>query len=161
VKTILSAIALLALAPAPAPQRIQHAAASIEINGVALRLGTSKNEVEQKYGPSEILKSSEDGWLIGQVQSLVHFTNGKLTFAERNWPNQDNDIGEQLFGVINSLNAEGFNNCKVFTDVKTDPAATLHRVWIDCGDKTILVVRYLGTSGKIFNTVDEHLGHLN
>ena len=158
-KAIIFAVASLAFAFTLTAQNSQHIA-SIEINGVRLRLGMAKNEVEQRFEPSQIVKSSEDGWLIGDGMELIHFTNGYLTFAEHDWPNQSNDLGEQLFGAINSLNSEGFENCKVYADVKTDPAATLHRVWLDCGDKSVLMVPYIGASGKIYNTVEEHLGHL-
>lgn len=158
-KVILFGVALTIAASLGPSQKTDHAA-SIEINGVSLRLGMTKSEVEQKFQGSQIVKSSQDGWLIGNPGSLLHFTVGRLTFAERNWPNQSNDIGEQLFGAVNSINSEGFYNCRVYTDVKTDPAATLHRVWIDCGDKSVLVARYVGASGKVYNTVDEHLGHL-
>jgi hypothetical protein len=68
---------------------------------------------------------------------------------------------EALFGAVTSLNDEGFSACKVTADTKTDPTMTLHRVWIACGEKTILIVRSTFVGGKPYNTVDEHLGAMN
>jgi hypothetical protein len=92
----------------------------------------------------------------GKVE-LLAFTNGRLSYASRNWPTYDNDIAEALFGAVNSLNQDAHSACTVIADVKTDPDMTVHRVWIACGEKSILVARAV-INGKSYNTVDEQLG---
>lgn len=137
--------------------------AALEVSGVKLHLGMTKGEVAEKLSGNEISKYNEDNWMIAAPNNLgptLQFTNGRLTHAERNWVTYDNDITEALFGVVHSLNEEGFATCVVTANTKATPDATSHGVWIVCGEKSILVVRRT-FGGKSYNTVDEHLGTMH
>jgi hypothetical protein len=128
----------------------------IEIAGTTLHLGMTKAEVAEKLAGAEITKDKEDFWTIG-IASSLQFTNGRLSYARRNWPNYSNDIFEAFYGAVNHINDEGYSACRVTADSKLAPGETWQRVWIVCGDKTILIVRY-SAGGKSFNMVDEMLG---
>jgi len=140
----------------------EMARAVIEVGGAELRLGMTKGEVTDKLAGNAITKAKDDDWIVapsGQSGPFLQFTNGRLSFASRNWATYDNDIAEALFGAVTSLNQQGFSACTVTTDIKADPTMTLHRIWITCGEKTLLVARAsFSDSGKSYNTVDEHLG---
>jgi hypothetical protein len=69
----------------------------------------------------------------------------------------DNDIVEAFFGAATSLNQEGFSACVLESGTKSSPDMTAHNVWINCGEKSILVTRHL-MNGKAYNFVYEQLG---
>jgi hypothetical protein len=118
--------------------------ADMEVAGAKLHLGMTKAEVTERLAGSQFRKINENFWVMGPEDHdgpSLQFTNGHLTFVSRNWVTYDNDIMEALFGAVTSLNDEGFSACKVTADTKTDPTMTLHRVWIECGEKTILIIR--------------------
>jgi hypothetical protein len=130
----------------------------IEIFGAKLRLGMTKAEVEEKLSGADIVKPRENAWLVttGGVSSL-QFENGRLSFADRTWHSKDNDIVDALFNAVMYFNNDGHSLCSVSADTVPDPQESYERVWIRCGNKSILVVK--GTiQGKTFEEVDEHLG---
>lgn len=136
--------------------------AKIEVAGVNLRLGMTKAEVAEKLVGVEMSKLSDDMWHVGSLKEpapTLQFTNGFLSYADRGWGTYDNDIGEALFGVVSSLNAEGYSHCTVTADTKSDPLMSVKRTWILCGEKSILVMKSL-IDGKSFNSVEERLGEM-
>jgi hypothetical protein len=141
----------------------QWGSASMDVGKTKLRLGMTKAEVSERLAGVAFRRDTDDFWIIGtgnNASPSLQFTNGRLNFVTRNWETTDNDIVVALFGVITSLNGEGFSVCKVSADMKADPTMTAQRVWIACGEKTILVHRAT-IGGKIYNTVDEQLGAIN
>lgn len=137
--------------------------ASLEVAGAQLRLGMTKSEVVGKLAGSQITRLNEDNWIVapnGALGPTLQFTNGQLNFADRYWPSQDNDIAEALFGAVSILNSEGFSSCNVTSYTKTTPDATSQGVWIECGQKSVLLQR-LTFGGKSYNTVYEQLGGMH
>jgi hypothetical protein len=153
--TLLSSVLYAQRSSAP-----QLSKAAIDVHGTKLRLGMSKGEVTDKLTGNEITKDDEDNWNIassGNLGPTLQFTDGRLSYADRYWTTYDNDIAEALFGAVNSLNQEGFSACTVTADTKTEPDTTAHRVWIRCGEKSILLVRD-SIGEKSHNMVYEQLG---
>lgn len=139
---------------------MQQSKDSIEIAGSKLRLGMTKSEVEGKLSGAQIDRE-DDRWTVmaGEEWSLVHFENGRLIFAERTWHGKDNDIVDALFGAVSYFNNEGRKACSVYADTVPNPMASFERVWITCGQKSILIVRST-VNGKTGDEVSEHLGML-
>jgi hypothetical protein len=164
-KMLLIAVALAALILFLFSRQLNSQQASkayIEIGGTKLRLGMTKADVAEKLAGVVITKDKEDFWLIGAEKSIsqsLQFTNGRLSYASRYWPTFDNDILEAFYGAVTYLNNEGYSTCKVNADSKLEPNEKLQRVWIRCGEKTILVAR-ASLDGKTYNTVDEMLGSI-
>jgi hypothetical protein len=155
----LAALSLLTFVPQPKAQEASKA--EIEIGGARLRLGMTKADVTEKLAGVPIYKDREDFWLIGEksISQCLQFTNGRLSYASRNWPTFDNDVLEAFYGAVAHLNNEGHSSCKVNADSKLEPDEKYQRVLIRCGEKTILVSR-ASLSGKSYNTVDEMLGSI-
>lgn len=155
-------LTLTALSSILCAQQARLSKAAIDVRGTKLRLGMTKAEVTDKLSGNAITKSHEDEWIVAASSELgpfLQFTNGRLSYADRYWVTSDNDIAEALFGVVNSLNQEGFSACTVTAHTKTDPDTMLHQVWIMCGEKSILLVRS-SFGGKSYNTVSEQLGSM-
>jgi hypothetical protein len=141
----------------------QLSRAAIEVGGTKLRLGMSKAQVAEKLVGNEITKLDEDTWILGSVEKSLgpemQFTNGALSFANREWTTSSNDVGEALFGVVSSLNAEGYSQCSVTADTRNSPSLNAQRVFISCKEKTIAVVRR-SFSGHSGTSVYEQLGSM-
>jgi hypothetical protein len=136
--------------------------ATIEVGGVVLRLGMTKAQVAEKLVGNEISKMHEDEWMLGSLEKknigpTLQFTKGVLSYADREWVNSDNDIGEALFGAISSLNEEGFSACDVTASTKNSPSLAAERVFVTCGAKTVAVVRR-SFGGHAYTSVYEQLG---
>jgi hypothetical protein len=142
----------------------QRSKAVLEVAGANLRLGMTKAQVAEKLAGHEIAKLHEDEWMVGSLEKkelgpTLQFTNGVLSFADRYWTTYDNDVAEALFGAVSSLNSEGLLNCVVTADTAASPSLTAQRVWIKCGEKSILLVRR-SFGGKSYNSVYERLGNM-
>ena len=137
------------------------------VGGASLRLGMTKAQVAEKLVGHEITKINDAVWMLGTAEEMQHrelpelqFTNGLLTYADRQWTTANNDAAEALFGVVTSLNNEGLSRCAVTADThaETDLDLNAQRVWIVCGEKTLLVARET-IAEKSFSSVSERLGH--
>jgi hypothetical protein len=157
----LSLFATLALTVHPQDHApAQSGRATIEVGSTKLRLGMTKAQVEEKLSGHDITKIQPNEWMVSSEKELgptLQFSNGQLTFADRYWTTSDNDIGEAFFGAATTLNQEGFSACTLESGTKVSPDMTAHNVWINCGEKSILVTRHL-MGGKSYNMVYEQLG---
>ena len=135
----------------------------IEVAGATLRLGMTKGQVAEKLTGHDISKLNEDEWMINSEKHsgpLVQFHNGVLTYADRIWTVGDDDVTQALFGAVSAFNDEGLSLCKVAADTSPVPGMNAQRVWIKCGEKSILLIRrFIG--GHSFDEVDEQLGVLD
>lgn len=159
---ILCCLAVLSILSSLVYAQRRLSRSAIDVKGVKLRLGMSKSEVSEKLVGNEITKTDEDDWMVaasGELGPSLEFTDGRLSFADRYWVTYDNDISEALYGAVTSLNQEGLPACTVNTDIKTDPDSSLHRLWILCGEKSIVMVHNM-THARTFNTVHEQLGRM-
>jgi|SRR5215469_392424 len=138
--------------------------AALEVDGTMLHLGMTKAQVAEKLARArKITKLDEDDWFLGSIDEgqspgpTLQFTRGLLSYVDREWPTHNNDIAESLFGVVTSLNDEGFSRCVVTTDTQALPLVTKQQVWINCGEKGVVILRsHMGE--KFYNSVYEMLG---
>ena len=161
---LLTLIALSSIVYAQQQTTRQLSKAAIEVAGTKLRLGMTKAQVAEKLAGHEITKVQEDEWMVASLEKkqlgpTLQFTHGSLSYADRYWTTYDNDIVEALFGAVSTLNREGFSKCTVTADDSVSPDLTAHRVWISCGEKTVLVLRD-SIDGKSHNMVYERLGSM-
>lgn len=113
--------------------------ATIEIDGMKLRLGMTKGEVAEKLAGSDLHKLNADNWAIGKISPYIQFTAGRLTYVDRTWSKTE-ELAEPLYGVVSAFKEQGYTNCKISADTKVTPDDTSQRTWIDCGPKRILVI---------------------
>ena len=82
--------------------------------------------MSEKLIGHEITKVNEDGWMVGSLEKgqlgpSLQFTNGLLSYADREWSISDKDTAEALFGSVSSLNSEGFLECRISALTPTLP----------------------------------------
>lgn len=147
----------------------QVSKASIEIGGVTLHLGMTKADVAELFVGTQITKVSEELWTIGD-SGTVRFKNQKLIFADRSWMGDGVDQVDALFGVIASLNRDGYSACRVLSETMSVPitdadtgrllpeaSTSGKRLWIKCGEKSVLILK-LQTGDHLHEDVSERLG---
>jgi hypothetical protein len=159
---MLLALLSLALTSTGHAQKVPLSRSAIEVAGVRLRLGMAKAQVAEKLAGVVLTKVNDDEWMIGSFEKgnigpSIQFHNGVLSYAERFWTTADNDVADALFGVVTTLNDEGFSNCTVTADTHTSPDINAQRVWIACGEKSVLIIKRL-IGGHSYNSVYEQLG---
>jgi hypothetical protein len=165
-RTTLIVLAAAALAtPHAQSQASLHSSTEIEVATHRLHLGMTKAQVTEKLAGTEITKIREDEWMVGSLEKkelgpTLQFTKGILSYAERFWTLSDDDIVEQLFGVVHSLNNEGFSQCSVTADTSDSPDIRAKRVWMLCGEKSVLVIRRTIVGGHSYDAVYERLGRM-
>jgi hypothetical protein len=130
---------------------------SIEIAGVKLHLGMTKADVAERLVGNDITKISEKEWMVGTIGS-VNFKDEKLISVDRSWSSHGVDSIDAVFGAVSVLNREGYSSCKVYADTLNRPGWKAEIVWIDCGQKTVLIFK--GEVGGVpLQDVKERLGH--
>jgi len=139
--------------------------ADVDVGGHKLHLGMTKAQVTEKLAGIEITKIHDDEWMVASLEKkqlgpTLQFTNGVLSFAERYWTVSANDTVEDLFGAVSSLNSDGFSQCNVTADTNDSPDIKAKRVWIMCGEKSVLVIRRTIVGGHSHDAVYERLGRM-
>ena len=152
------------------PSRQAGKVASIEIAGVKLHLGMTKADVAERFVGIQISKVTEELWAIDKGgNSQLKFKNGRLVSANHSWINTGDDQMDALFAVVSLLNREGYSACKISTDTKVVPttdadtgriisAPSAERVWIDCGQKSVLIIKITFNGRRTAADVVEQLG---
>jgi hypothetical protein len=133
----LLAVASLILAQKKGPPLSKE---SLEVAGAKLRLGMAKADVAERIASFQVLKVGEDEWMI-EKSGTVHFRNGKLCLIDRSWLNGQTDPIDAFYGAVSSLNREGYSSCTISADTRTSPDSSFNRVWLDCGQKSVLVIK--------------------
>jgi|SRR6267154_336933 len=167
----LALIGLSSILQAQRKTSTQVSKPSIEIEGVKLHLGMTKGDVAERYVGTSVKKMTEDRWTIGKW-GMVGFKSGKLVFAEHSWNNVGDDQFDAIFGVVSSMNRQGYISCKVLADNKSVPvtdastgrtlaalSGNFERVWIACGAKTVVIVKSK-VGDRLNEDVSEQLGDL-
>ena len=132
----------------------------IEISGQRLHLGMTKAQVSEKLAGKTVQIMKDDLWTIGvnfPPEAEIQFTNGKLTYAEREWPSASNDLFESLYGAISTLNEQGFKGCVVTSYASNDPGLILKNIWVDCAGKSVSINR-VTLRGNTYTFIQESLG---
>jgi hypothetical protein len=130
----------------------------LDVLGARLRLGMPEADVAEKVVGAEVVQKTDDQWFF-KDGTTIQFKNGMLNFADREWVSGNNTPVDALFGLVNSLNSEGYTQCSVSADTVSDPVGITQRVWLHCGNKSVLVLKSR-FGDKSFEDVYEQLGSL-
>jgi hypothetical protein len=136
----------------------------LDVLGTRLRLGMTKADVAEKLVGVQAIHKDEDEWFFDGA--TIQFKNERVSFADRQWvsvpaggTSQGNTPVDALFGLVNSLNMEGYTACAVSADTISSPSLTTQRVWLHCGNKSALILKNR-IGDKLFEDVYEQLGSL-
>jgi hypothetical protein len=142
---------------------------SLELGSVTVWLGMDKSVAKQQIEAAEMVFDSSAS--NGQVHAVdtqgkhlftLLFENGKLVYADRNWLRDDGSNAlPSVMDALASLVDQGATNCKIVHAPISTPDSKLNRVFIDCGERGILLTYGSGTFAGLTltdNAVHERIG---
>ena len=155
-------VALLAASPTPAQLSQAPVKAPTIFIGMELRLGMPKDVVISTLAATYKtlkLQGTGDDWFVQEKDDppttigLLGFTDGRLTYAVRNWTQGYEDtfqFGQALHGAMAAIQREGHNSCLFDVSNNRSPTADMRDVRLSCGPKRIEVstVEVLNGTGK-------------
>jgi hypothetical protein len=136
---------------------------SLDLGPVTVRLGMPKREVLQKFSDAgykvlDIDSKDENGPLVDGKRLFVtnktpfpiqeswqnsydiSFTAGRLSYAERSWFNEK-DLLSSVIEAVGSLTGQGSRSCSVTYSPISHPGSSARRVFIECGKRSVLLLR--------------------
>jgi hypothetical protein len=122
-----------------------------------------KSDALQALDDAGVTKVADAGGLYvivgGGATGTMSFTNGKLSYADREWVADDKNYVDAMLGALQALSSHGAANCHIQDAPITGPDRKANRVFIDCGDRGVLLMRgSFQTLGNI-TSVTERIGH--
>jgi hypothetical protein len=140
---------------------------SLELGTVTVWLGMDKAAVKQQVEASGMIfgqSNSTDVTVVDTHNSRIftlQFDHDKLTFADHDWLRDESKALPSVMDALAALIDHGATNCTITHDPMTSPDAKVNRVFINCGQRGILLT-YGSTSlvGKSYtdNSISERIG---
>jgi hypothetical protein len=135
---------------------------SMSIGSVTIWLGMPKAEALLAFESAGLTTAGDAGGLYAVVGSgatgSAFFTNGKLTYADREWLSKDHNDVDAILGAFEALSSHSAASCKIQHTPMSEPDQKANRIFVDCGERGILIMSgsYQGTSVR---SVTERIGH--
>ncbi len=154
--------ALTLLASVAFAQQGTHVA--LELGSATVWLGMDKTAAQKAIEAAgiEFPEPDSDGSVIAvdtrakRIYSLQFFRN-KLVYADRNWDRRDGDRLPSVIEALTSLVDQGATNCKLEHAPITKPDMKMDRVFIECGERSVLLVTG-GSKDISADSITERIG---
>lgn len=140
---------------------------SLQLGTVTVWLGEDKATAKQQIEAGGMLfnslpSSGQVGVADANNAYTLRFDNGKLVYADRTWlPDDGSKALPSVMDALTSLIDQGANNCRIEHLPITSPDTKLNRVFIECGQRGILLTYGSVTlAGKTYsaNEIYETIG---
>ncbi|MEW6325225.1 MAG: hypothetical protein AB1515_07540 [Nitrospirota bacterium] len=140
--------------------------AKLWIDGVNVKLGMPRDQVEKLFSVNHVLKQAgnSESWVIAKkgseinannVIGMVTFKDGKLEGASQNWgrfiSKDAMDLSKNLLAVLNSIQESGENIVPVKTNTNRSPEITENSIELTYKSKKVTV--FIGEGRNIEGTV--------
>lgn len=154
----------------------------LDLGPVTVWLGMSKSDVVKKFSAAgyDIKEMDSDGVSVPDGKRLtvmnkspfptkeawqnvyfLSFAGGHLSYAERSWFDEKDPLSS-VIEAVGSLTARGSSSCTVSYSPNSSPGASVSRVFIECGKRSLLLVRgeyeMEGSKNPLFE-VSEFIGN--
>ncbi len=131
----------------------------LSISGAEVWLGMSQSEAlsaMRRAGLTPVALPGSDSFLV--QAGTVQFSGARLSYADRTWSGKETTVFEDVIGALATLAPHNAVNCSVQHAPIAQPEGRVDRVFIRCGERTVLV-----SSGKLngitANQVIERIGN--
>ena len=125
---------------------------SIDLGSVKVWLGMSQTDALLQF-QSAGYKMLGDGttarkdFQYGDHVYTVWFRNGKVVCAERDWYTSDKDEMDAVLGALGAIASHGAGSCSITHDTINEPDNSAERILIDCGQRSVLLMKSKTDSG--------------
>ncbi|MDR3674437.1 MAG: hypothetical protein P4N24_03030 [Acidobacteriota bacterium] len=140
---------------------------SLELGTVTVWLGMEKAAVKQQVEARGMNfdESSPNNVIVADIQAkrvfTLQFVHDKLVYADRNWLHDESMALPSVMDALAALIDQGATNCTIAHAPMTSPDAKMNRVFINCGQRGILLT-YGSTTivGQSYtdNAISERIG---
>lgn len=133
---------------------------TLGIDGATVWLGMSQSDAMSELGKAGIKPAALDSRLYVVSGGTMQFTQGRLTFANREWTGSGGSEMNAVVGALGTLGGCGGSQCVVQNALLAEPEQKVERVFVTCGMRSILIMA--GTAnGKVVSSVAERIGHFD
>lgn len=130
--------------------------------GTELRLGMPRDvvvaRIAEHYRIVKLEGGGGDTWMVQEKSDSpvptsigsLGFTNGKLTYAARDWTQGDEDsysFAQALMGAMQQMEEDGQHSCSFDAPRSRSPKAEINYLRFYCGSKRIEITRFDISSG--------------
>jgi hypothetical protein len=141
---------------------------TLDLGTVTVWIGMPKQEAFSKLATAgyKLMTTSDEDTADGKIIAVlsgdelysIAFTAGRLSFADRDWYNKNTSVADAVIDSLRTVAGPSGATCKVIPDTLSNPESSLKRVFVQCGTRTILIMK--GKIGKAENlvTVSERIG---
>jgi hypothetical protein len=140
---------------------------SLELGTVTVWLGMEKAAVKQQVEARGMNfdQTSPNSVIVADIQTKRIFTllfvHDKLVYADRNWLRDESKALPSVMDALTALIDQGATNCTISHAPITSPDAKMNRVFINCGQRGILLTYGSTTLAGDFytdNAISERIG---
>lgn len=167
-----SLLVAMAVLSGGASSETKNTRPTMEIGGIALRLGMPQDRlIAQLADQFNLQKLSETGpntgWMVtakgpgGGAVANVIFTAGRLASIRRYWSPEDQTQGVPLakavHAVLEGFAREGRRQCSLLTGTNRQPGAEVRTAVLDCSGRRLEITVVATSTTDEVATVDEIL----
>jgi hypothetical protein len=147
----------------PANHKTQPERVSLEVASQTVWLGMPKAEVIKKFSGAGYRITDTGKMVIVTLGDEAHsfqFTNDRLAYADNEWYSANTEDIDAVLGALGALADKNASRpCSIFHQPISKPDAILNRVFIVCGDRSVLIA-----NGKLFGKaamdISERIGNI-
>ena len=90
----------------------------------------------------------------------VSFKEGRVAFAAREWVSSSSDRLGEVIKALSALASHGANSCSILHDPISNPDNSVDRVFINCGERSMLLAtgKFSSLGEKPYVTIEERIG---
>ena len=140
---------------------------SLELGTVTVWLGMDKAAVKQQVEANGMILDQSNPTNVIVVDAhnsrifTLQFEHDKLVYADRNWLRDESKALPSVMDALAALIDKGATNCTIAHAPMTSPDSKMNRVFINCGQRGILLT-YGSTTlvGQSYtdNAISERIG---
>ena len=154
--------------PLNAQRQVGVSKVSLDLGTYTVWLGMPETDALsgfQRAGYKVIGKPSDPAWPLRFVVSdrstySVAFRDGKLIFADRAWASSASDELGTVISALASLASHDAHSCTIIYAPLNNPDNSAERVFIDCGERSVLLAKSKISGFGNAMTITERIGRL-
>jgi hypothetical protein len=150
------------LTPLIAQAQTPNSKVSLELGRVTVWLGMAQTDalLQLQSAGYQVLGTSTDRLIKdGKNMYSVSFETGRLIFASRDWYNEETKEIDAVLGALAALASHGSTLCSVQSAPINRPDESADRVFISCGERSVVLMRgHFASSKNSFVGAYEQIG---
>jgi len=150
------------LTPSIGQAQTPNSKISLQLGRVTVWLGMPQTDalLQLQSAGYQVFGSSTDRLIKdGKNDYSVSFETGRLVYASRDWYNEETNEIDAVLGALAALASHGSTLCSVLSAPISRPDESAERVFITCGERSVVLMRgHFASSKNSFVSASEQIG---